>query len=348
MQRLSRRDFMKQTMIAGGVLGFPNIIPATASEMLRAESDIAKVRYAPPGRYMKDHCFVMNGQKVHLFAPLGITGTSWEDVGSEETAEHMVSSDLMQWEHLGTAVAASGREGCFDKMMAGIAPCVIRHEGRYFMFYSGWSFASKRPKLNLTDSSHNIGLAVSSDLEHWEKPEEFAKNGLGVIGTDPCVVRDESQKRWLMYTTTDEVLVFESKNLLRWSPHGTAVTKADMNGGTSSGNTAESPFVMKHPISGKWMLFLNGGYAASDNPLRFPPIQPYSFTSGWHAPTGVRPSGNWGDGTNCQADDDGAGFAHDILEFSGNWYMTGVVGRDGQFKLKFTPIVWTADALALP
>ena len=61
----------------------------------------------------------------------------------------------------------------------------------------------------------------------------------------------------------------------------------------------------------------------------------------------MRPSRNWGDGINCQADDDGAGFAHEIPEFSGSWHMTGVVGLDGQFKLKFTPIVWTADALAL-
>ena len=56
---------------------------------------------------------------------------------------------------------------------------------------------------------------------------------------------------------------------------------------------------------------------------------------------GVKPSGAWGDGTNCVADDDSAGFAHEVLEFSGQWYLSGVVGRDGQFKLKFTPIEWT-------
>ena len=51
--------------------------------------------------------------------------------------------------------------------------------------------------------------------------------------------------------------------------------------------------------------------------------------------------------TRCQADDDGAGFAHEILEFCGQWCMSGVVGRDGHFKLKFTPIEWTEDSLRL-
>ena len=47
------------------------------------------------------------------------------------------------------------------------------------------------------------------------------------------------------------------------------------------------------------------------------------------------------------ADEDGAGFAHEVIEFAGQCYMSGVVGRDGRFKLKFTPIEWTADALTL-
>ena len=114
------------------------------------------------------------------------------------------------------------------------------------------------------------------------------------------------------------------------------------------GNPAESPFVMKHPRSEQWVVLLSGGYSVSDNPLKFPRIRRYPFKSGWHVPTdGVPPSGAWGDGTNCQADDDGAGFAHEIMELSGQWYMSGVVGRDGRFKLKFTPIEWTADSLTM-
>ena len=309
--------------------------------------DIAAVRYAPSGWYMKDHCFVLKNKKVHLFAPLGKVGTSWEDAGSEETAEHMVSGDLVKWKHLGTAVAASNREGYFDKMMGGIAPEIIEHNGKYYMFYSGWTFHSKRPNFDFKDYCQSIGFAVSNDLDHWEKPEEFAKEGLGVSGTDPSVVRDEVKNRWLMYTATNDILVFQSNDLFHWSQVGIALSEKDLKGGTCSGNQAESPFVMKHPISGKWIIFLNGGYSVSDDPFRFPQIHPYSFKSGWRVPDGIKNSGNWGDGTNCKADDDGVGFAHEVLKFKDRWYMSGVVGKDGRFKLKFTPIEWTADSFRL-
>jgi hypothetical protein len=357
MEKISRRHWLGS--VAAGIAGTAwtgNLLSAkdgktaagTGKDARASVREIAAVRYGPPGRYMKDHCFVLKDQKCHLFAPLGKVGASWEDPGSEETAEHMVSDDLVHWEHLGTAIAASGREGYFDKMMGGIAPHVIQHDGRYFMFYAGWTFPSKRPNFDMTGYRQSIGLAVSKDLDRWEKPEEFAKDGLGVMGTDQCVVRDESQNRWLMYTCTGDVAVYQSKDLFHWSQAGTALSGANMQGGASAGNPAESPFVMKHPRSGKWIIFLNGGYSVSDNPLRFPSVRPYSFKSGWHGPAaGVPASGKWGDGTNCQADDDGAGFAHEVLEFSGQWYLTGVVGRDGQFRLKFTPIEWTADSLTL-
>lgn len=41
--------------------------------------EIAAARYAPPGRFMKDHCFVRRNNRWHLFAPLGKMGASWED-----------------------------------------------------------------------------------------------------------------------------------------------------------------------------------------------------------------------------------------------------------------------------
>jgi len=310
--------------------------------------EIAAVRYAPAGCYLKDHCFVRKDKRWHLFAPLGKIGTGWQDPGSEETAEHMVSDDLIHWQHLGTVVAASRRDGYFDRMMGGTSPHVIHHDGTYFMFYSGWNFPSKRPNFNQTGYTQIAGLATSRDLDHWEKPEEFAKNGLGVSGDAPCVVRDESNGRWLMYTWAGQTPVYHSRDLLHWSQVGTALTEADMSHVACIGGWGESPFVMKHPRSGKWIIFLNYGYSVSADPLKFPPLRPYPFKSGWHQPTdGVRPTGAWGDGTNELADDDSAGFAHEILEFSGQWYMTGVVGRDGCEKLKFTPIEWTEDSLRL-
>jgi hypothetical protein len=359
MKSISRRRFLRSAAagVAGAALTANPLSAADGDAAAGTDEDarsrvreIAAVRYAPHGWYMKDHCFVWKDRKCHLFAPLGKVGASWEDAGSEETAEHMVSDDLIHWRHLGTAVAASRRDGCFDKTMGGIAPHVIEHDHVYYMFYSGWSFPSKRSAttpFNNTGYTMSIGLATSRDLIRWEKPAEFARNGLGVSGTDQCVVRDDSRSRWLMYVCGSGTGVSQSKDLLHWSSAGTALSEANMSGLECAGNPAESPFVMKHPRSGKWILILNGGYSVSDDPLTFPHLTPYSFKAGWHAPANAKASGLWGDGTNCQSDDDGAGFAHEIVEFSGQWYMTGVVGRDGRFKLKFTPIEWTADSLRL-
>lgn len=135
--------------------------------------------------------------------------------------------------------------------------------------------------------------------------------------------------------------------MYHWKQTGIALHAEDMKKGTSSGNQAESRFIIKHPISGECIIFLNGGYSISNNPLRFPPIQPYPFKSGRHTLVNIKASGNWGDGTNCLADDDGAGFAHEILKYENHWFISGVVGKDGQFKLKFTPIEWTVDSFHL-
>ena len=350
MKNITRRSFLGSA-VAGAAASttatailFGQQRHAAAGKAGRVESTSARVsavRYAPPGWYLKDHCFFFQDGLWHLFAPLGKVGTSWEDPGSEETAEHMTSPDLLNWKHVGTAVSNSGKAGFFDKMMGGIAPYVIEHDGKFYMFYAGWTFSSKRPNFDLAGCRHSIGLATSGDLTRWEKPEESAKDGLGVRGTDQCVVRDEANDRWLMYTWTGQIPVYKSNDLLHWSQAGIAVTKANLFG------IGESPFVMKHPRSGKWIIFLNDGYAMSDDPLRFPRARRYPFKCGWHGVPGVKPSGAWGDGTNALADDDGAGYAHEMIEFRAQWYMTGVVGRDGRFKLKFTPFRWTDDFMAV-
>lgn len=95
---------------------------------------------------------------THLYfltAPSG-TGRHWS-IG------HLVSRDLVDWEDRGIALAP-GRSGCFDDF--GLATgSIIRHDGRYYMAYTGHS-------CDETLGKGDIGLAVSDDLDHWERVSE--------------------------------------------------------------------------------------------------------------------------------------------------------------------------------
>jgi hypothetical protein len=303
---------------------------------------IATTKFAPPGMYIKDHYLIQKDVLWHLFAPLGPIGTMWHTEGSEESAEHMISKDMVHWKHIGTAVSASRKEGHFDRIMGGIAPCVVRHEGKYYMFYSGWDFKSKNPK-NFEGFRQRVGMAISDNLMDWEKPEAYAKNGLEVNGWDPMVVWDEENDRWLLFTARPyAVAVYTGQDLFNWEEVGLTLNESDLEIGMTGMNPGESPFVMKHPLSNKWIIFLNGGYSISDDPLNFPPIIPYPFESGIY--TFAEPHDE-GKGTYYYTK--GVGFAHEIIEFKGQWYMTGAVGTDGHTKLKFTPIEWTEEAFRL-
>jgi alpha-D-xyloside xylohydrolase len=286
-------------------------------------AQVAAARYAPEGKYMKDHCLIYKDGQWHLFAPLGPVGSYWRKAGAEKTAEHMVSKDLVNWTHLGTAVGPTGIAGAYDETMTGIAPHVILHKGVYYMSYSGWKGGG---------GGRDVFMATSPDLNQWTKVAT-SLNGLGLFCNDQHVVRDEANNRWLMYGWNNQTPIYQSKDLLHWTKAGQLKSRA-----------GESPFVMHHPLSGKWILFANDGYSLSDDPLDFPQRRPYPFKSGlvW-----LR-KGPEGQGNFYCADDDGTGFAHEVVQGkSGQWYLTGVVGTDGHTKLKLTPILWTEDGVKL-
>lgn len=157
--------------------------------------------------------------------------------------------------------------------------------------------------------------------------------------------KDEERNRWLLFPTqSNAVAVYEGRDLFHWREVGLTLDSTDLRVGMTGMSPAESPFVMRHPRSQKWIIFMNGGYAVSDDLLDFPPIKPYPFKSGIY--TFANPHDE-GQGAFYRADDDGAGFAQEIIEFQGQWYMTGAVGVDGHTKLKFTPIEWTEDGFIL-
>jgi arabinan endo-1,5-alpha-L-arabinosidase len=118
------------------------------------------------------------------------------------------------------------------------APHVIRHDGRYWMFYCGGTADHTR---------YRIELATSSDLFTWEHHPGGPLCEDGFDARDPMVLRDGD--RWLMYCTRTarpeggfhEVSVRESADLITWSEPSVAYRSTQQ--GTVGGPT-ESPFVV--------------------------------------------------------------------------------------------------------
>jgi len=315
---------------------------------------IEQVSYAPVGEYIKDHCLFFDRGLWHLFSISGQIGHSWMDKGSEERISHSLSYDLIHWEMLGHPVRASGKTGYYDEHMA-VAPFVIQKpNGQFCMFYSGWQHPNKQPHFNFEGHQQSIYMAVSDNLYEWKIPDEIAPKGIivdgddTIVGRDPHVIWDEIENRWLLYYTTQENLndniynfivgVAESSDLVRWRKLGRAL---NWNGDKKVFNPCESPFVLKHPYSGKFILFLNWDYSISDDPVKFFKIQRLPFPCGidYHAGS-VRDSGKGWSSV-------GVGFAREVIKHEGKNYLSGVMGYDGHTKLGFTCFMWTEDFLIL-
>jgi hypothetical protein len=312
---------------------------------------IGNVRYAPPGEYIKDHCLFRHGGLWHFFSISGGLGHSWLDVGHEERISHSTSRDLVHWELRGHPIQASRIPGYNDEHMA-VAPYILEGpDGRFYMFYSGWRHPHKRPQFSLEGHRQSIYLAISEDLYRWEIPAAIAPGGIVVtdgepiIGRDPHVVRDEEHDRWLLYYTQEylgtrpqAVGVAVSTDLWNWWHLEPALV---WRWPLPPFSPTESSFVLRHPRSGKWLLFLHWHYAVSDDPLRFAEAQPLGFPCG----LGYPPSGPKADGSGWVSV--GVGFAREIIEHDGAHYMSGVMGEDGATTLGFTRFQWTDDFLAL-
>ena len=303
---------------------------------------IEHVKYAPAGEYIKDHGLILHEGLWHLFSISGNLGHSWMDLGNEESISHSTSPDLIHWKMHGHPVKASGKDGYYDEHMA-VAPFVIRGcDERFYMFYSGWRHPNKLPNFSNDGHLQSIYMAVSNDLYSWNIPDEIAPRGINIesggpiIGRDPHVLRDEAEDRWLLYYTCESmgkrppaIGVAQSRDLKNWE-HLSEAMNSPLP--PRSFSTTESPFVLKHPISGKYILFLNWDYGISDDPLRFSSLQSLPF------PCGLAKG---------RLESVGVGYAREIIEHDGKNYFSGVMGKDGYMKLGFTEFEWTEDFLRL-
>jgi sucrose-6-phosphate hydrolase SacC (GH32 family) len=143
-----------------------------------------------------------------------------------------------------------GKPGTFDEH--GIMPSsAVEHEGKVYLYYSGWSRSSSVPYTNST------GLAVSED---WGKT--FTKISDGPIlgkslhdpysATSPCVLKDKngwymwycSGTDWIQirdkYEHTYDIKYAHSRDGILWQTSGEIIIKAKVEG-----EAITRPYVMQ-------------------------------------------------------------------------------------------------------
>jgi beta-fructofuranosidase len=114
-----------------------------------------------PDHWLWDFWFARDGDDVHVFylqAPRSLGDPELRH--HHATIGHAVSRDLRGWDVLPDALGP-GPPGAFDDL-ATWTGSVIRHDGRWHLFYTGVSHA---------DARQRIGVAVSGDLLVWERDD---------------------------------------------------------------------------------------------------------------------------------------------------------------------------------
>jgi hypothetical protein len=222
---------------------------------------------------------------------------------------------------------------------------VLKTDDGFYMFYSGIVHPIRPMEYRKlghdnpwVPKGHREaqGLAYSKDLTDWTKIADPA-TGLHVPGRDSFVARDEENSRWLLYSTigTMQANVSESTDLVHWKSLGICAdfSKPDANfdyGATSKGiggyfHSAESLNVIRHPVSGKWIMLGNWQYIISDDPTDFrnSPVRVYD--------------------TEYNGRRVDMGFAGEMIELEGKWYRSGTFGKRDYWRLGFTQVEWVAD-----
>ena len=307
--------------------------------------DPTSCQYAPPGEYMKDHSLIFHDGWWHLFNISGTAGYYHGYNGNEETVAWSMSRDLVEWEFRGHVLHASQWTGFFDQHEVW-APFCVKAPNGFYLFYTGVVHPSRPMEYRRLGHSHpwvnqghreTQGIARSTDLTDWVKISD-PRAGSGVPGRDSHVVRDEANGRWLLYSTlgTQQANVSESQDLEHWRSLGACAefpplfSNDPRLGGTARGlggqlNGSESLTVMRHPMSGRWIMLANWQYILSDDPIHFAAEDAQVYD--------LRFEGRVVD----------IGYASEMLEQGERWYRSGVMGLRDYWKLGFTEIQWVPD-----
>jgi predicted GH43/DUF377 family glycosyl hydrolase len=236
--------------------------------------------------YINDHTLIRDGAGLwHLF---GITHAEPLNPLDERFFAHATAPSLEgPWTRQAPVLPYDASQGETHVW----APYVLRHGGRYWMFYCGGG---------ATHQQYRIQLATSPDLWTWTRAQTNPLIVDGFDARDPMVLR--LKDKWVLYYTATSVpegghhvvKAAFSDDLLNWS--GAIEVYRDPASGTFGGPT-ESPFVVAR--DGRYFLFVctNRDYSEtavyeSDDPLHWEHADCVGFYPA-HASEIVTDDGRW-------------------------------------------------------
>jgi len=208
------------------------------------------------GNYINDHCIIKgNDGNWHLF---GITGDGADRPEDERYFAYAVGESLEGvMEERGKVIDDGNRAW---------APCVVEHEGLYYMYYG--------PGVTK--------MAVTNELFHWMGHQiNVTGNPVMSVNRDHMVIKVGDT--WLMYVTGLKdgcscISVLTSTDLVNWAFGGYALTSTKSAPLNPAWGAFESPYVVLH--DGMYYLFVTYTDCAYDNyhnMLVFCSEDPYNF-----------------------------------------------------------------------
>ena len=235
--------------------------------------------FSRDGEYLKDYYVFKEGDTYHLFYNVGTAAEvqNWDQPGNEKAFGHATSKDLKTWEHHPRILEVV--PGTWEGEVVS-APSIIKHDGIFYMFYTGFDDRVK--------GKQSIGLATSKDLFNWERhpgnpvyeaPPWTARNESGWLDCrDAHVIK--SGDEFLMFTmvTTAEgkgaIALASSSDLIAWKDLGPAVVTF---------TTPESPRVFEH--DGFYYMFASSAHGKELFKTANPKTGPWeSLSFRWPSP----------------------------------------------------------------
>lgn len=234
------------------------------------QTDWVKKGYAPLNFYVKDFSLVEVEGTYHLFHIAGTPGASCVLPGNEIWFGHATTKDFQTWKTHEPCLYIDTNSSWENGHL--FAPFVLQTgKSNFTMFYTGATI----------DNTQRIGLATSSDLMNWKRPNKrpiidpsnydwtFCPKSGGAACRDPHVSKFNG-KYHLYYTAVTKngkgcVALAVSKNLTEWVDKGPVFV-------LKKGGHCESSNVQV--IDGKYYLFFGGhgknwSYVVSDSPEKW-------------------------------------------------------------------------------